>query len=146
MPGRRVVAVAGMLLALGGLTGCEKPTPLVTVVSAGDSVHREATTFCFEGQSPEQRNCRQDDSAPPVLLVRPGDIVGIDVDKDLAESGWYVAVNRQRTAILDEHYFRFTPGGQDFQQGRLRLEIHAVEGEGDAARDVGVWFFDLVPR
>jgi hypothetical protein len=142
------LAVTGCLLTL---TGCQKPTPVVSMVSSGKSVHTDATIYCFEGQSAQQQNCRAPEGkAPTVLEVKVGQQVGIDVDKKLAEAGWVVVLpgddedpsNDQASGKQDSHYFAFTP---QFESGPLRVEVRMLdEGRTDAAT-IGNWQFVLVP-
>ncbi len=52
----------------------------------------EATTWCFEGQT-RRRVRRARDRATDRLPVRAGETVGVDVDKELAEGGWYLELS-----------------------------------------------------
>src|SRR4051812_28582385 len=103
MPARRVVAIAVSAVALAGLTGCKEPTPLVTVVSGSSSVHRGAAIYCREGQSVDRHTCATGATKPTQLPVRPGDVVGIDVSRELADSGWFIAIGNQRSEIQKDH-------------------------------------------
>lgn len=149
----RTRAVAGLsaVVALTTLTGCQKPTPIVTMVSGSTSVHRDATIFCFEGQSAQQQNCRTaKDTGPTVLEVKPGSTVGIDVARDLAENGWVVVLpgndqdpsNDQASGKQDEHYFSFTP---QFESGPLPVEVRMLDDGRTDAPTIGNWRFVLVP-
>ncbi len=82
---RRLLSAASAAGALLALTACEKPTPLVTVVSGGHSVYTEASSWCFEGQSPP--DCAERESGVTELRVRGGETVGVDVDDELADRG-----------------------------------------------------------
>ena len=147
---RRLLAAASATFALAGLTACEKPAPIVTLVSGGQSVYSEAATFCFEeGQSLDSGECAQRQTSLTRLEVRGGDVVGVDVDKELADRGWQLELqdpndpqSAQRSPTIDDHYFTFTaPGLQP--GGRLLLTVRTV-GEQDAA--TGEWTFELVPK
>ena len=147
----RVVAGLSAATALVALTGCQKPTPIVTMVSGTSSVHRDATVFCFEGQSAQQQNCRTaEDTGPTVLKVKPGATVGIDVAKDLAENGWVVVLpgndqdpsNDQASGKQDKHYFSFTP---QFESGPLPIEVRMLDDGRTDAPTIGNWQFVLVP-
>ena len=140
-----LIAAAGLVAA----TGCRQPTPLVSVVSGGRTVHSEATVYCFPGQSVQQQNCRTPSVQPRVLRVKPGAQVGIDVSKKVAEAGWVVilpgqdsnAGNDRTSAKQTSHYFAFAPQ----LTGPLRVEIRMLDhGRTDAAT-VGNWEFVLVP-
>ena len=80
MPARPMVAVAAGALLLVGLTGCEKPTPGVTVSSGARSVHVESTTYCRDGQSAEQQNCVEHLDRSALIRVKAGNEVSFDVD------------------------------------------------------------------
>ena len=65
---RRLLAASSSLLALVALTGCEKPAPLVTLVSGGQSVYTEANLYCFEqAQTLETDECAQRAEGPTRL-------------------------------------------------------------------------------
>lgn len=153
---RRLAAVLGASAALLGLTGCEKPTPLVTLYSGNASINDRAFSFCFEGQDPAKEPgtegaCRFDTDGgrqPKVLTVRPGDEVTVDVDKDLADAGWFVALRgagstSSRLATQSEHVTSFQP---DFSASpTITVEIQKLEEPKDDAQPVGVWQFAVVP-
>lgn len=150
LPARRTLAATASTAALVLLlTGCEQPTPGVTLVSGGTSVRTESTTFCRAGQSVEQLSCVVHAARGAVLRVQQGALVGIDVDKDLSEHGWYLydADAKARSEVQDTHYFAYTP---DFSnrpaKGLINLEIRSTERVADDARVTGVWRFQLVQR
>lgn len=147
MTARRPLACVAAVGALLVLSACEKPAPIVTVVSAGESVYAEASTWCFEGQTGDE--CAERETGVTSLPVRAGETVGVDVDKELAEGGWYIELSApggesqqqpQRSEPQTGHYFSFTapslaPGSA------LRLDVRAV-GEGEQPR--GEFRFELV--
>ena len=140
----RPLLTAG-LLALA-LTGCEKPTPGVTVAAGTDSVHMEATTFCHEGQSAQQRNCAESLERFGVVRVKPGQQVMIDVDKELAEHGWILVDPdaNARSEVQEEHFFSYTP---DFRGGPIvNLEVRSLDRPANDARTTGIWKFQLVQK
>lgn len=148
----RLVAGLSVAVSVLALSGCQKPTPLVTLVSSGESVNSDATIFCFEGQSAQQQNCRTaEGKAPTVLPVKPGQQVGIDVAKDLVEAGWVVVLpgndqdpsNDQASGKQTKHYFAFTP---QFESGPLRVEVRMLDEGRTDAPTVGNWQFVLVPK
>lgn len=145
---RRLLAAASVTAALASLTACEKPAPLVTIVSGGTSVYTEASAYCFEE---EQRldggDCAARATRVPRLEVRQGERIGIDVDKELVERGWQLEIvdpaDPQRTQAsntITDHYFPFTAPGIA-PQGRLLLTVRTVTGD-DAP--TGEWQFELV--
>ncbi len=153
---RRLATALGVSAALFGLAACEKPTPIVTLQSGSVSLYDSAFSYCFEGQDPTQEPgapdaCRFDtgeNRQPKVLEVRPGDEVLIDVDKSIAESGWFVALRgaggqASRLATQTEHVTRFQP---DFSQSpTITVEIRKLASPRDDAQPVGVWQFAVVP-
>lgn len=155
MQARRRLAVAlAASAALVGLTGCERPTPPVTLYSGNTSIHDSALSYCFEGQDPTAQPgtagaCRVEEGrTPKVLEVRPGDEVTVDVSKDLADAGWFVALrgtNGQaaRLATQSEHVSSFQP---DFSQSpSYVVEVRKLESAADDARPVGLWSFTILP-
>lgn len=144
--------VAACLAAVAALvlSGCQKPTPLVSLVSGTRTVHSGAAIYCFEGQSAQAQNCRTGSTQPTVLKVKPGAQVGVDVAKKLADAGWVVVLpgddqdptNDQASAPQTGHYFAFTP---QFQNGPLRLEVRMLDRRRTNAPTVGNWQFVLVP-
>jgi Protein of unknown function (DUF2771) len=149
MNARRPLACVAAVGALLALSACEKPAPIVTVVSGGDSVYAEASTWCFEGQTGDE--CAERETDVTSIPVRAGETVGVDVDKELAEGGWYLELaapgggegeqQPQRSEPQEGHYFSFTapslaPGSS------LQLDVRAV-GDGEEPR--GQFRFELVP-
>lgn len=149
---RRLLATASAAGALLALTACEKPAPIVTVVSGGESVYSEAVTFCFEDQSLENDDCATRAEGPTRLDVRGGETVGVDVDRELADSGWFIELSDpagqgeqqqpQRSEPQTGHYFSFTapnlPAGAS-----LRLTVRSL---GEGGEPNGEWAFDLTPK
>ena len=148
MNARRPLACVAAVGALLALSACEKPAPIVTVVSGGTSVYKEANTWCFEDQTPP--DCAERASGTTSLAVRAGETVGVDVAKELAEGGWYLELSApgggeeqqpQRSEPQKGHYFSFT--APSLAEGSsLRLDVRAI-GEGEEPR--GEFQFELVP-
>lgn len=148
---RRLLATACAGIALVGLTGCEKPAPIVTVVSGGASVHKEADIFCFEGQQLVEDECAQRAEGVTSLEVTPGETVGVDVDRDIVQRGWFLELAQpgadqqeaQRSELFeDDHYFTFTAPAVG-PQGVL-LTVLAVGDQGEQGPPSGEWTFQLV--
>lgn len=149
---RRLLAACSAAGALLALTACEKPAPIVTVVSGGTSVYAEANTWCFEeGQSLEQDTCATRHEGETELPVRGNEVVGVDVDKDLVERGWYIELSDpaggqqqpQRSEPQTGHYFTFT--APNLPQGASLLLTVKALGEG-AEGSSGEFRFTLVPK
>lgn len=153
MPRRLLSALTAGVAALS-LTGCERPAPIVTVVSGTTSEWKEADVYCFEGQSLPEGNCAQRAEGTTVLEVEAGQQVGIDVSKAVLEQGWFIelappgavgeeAQAQQSDVLEDQHYFAFTapaigPEG-------LRLTVRTLGEQGGGGPPSGEWTFDLVP-
>ena len=124
------------------LTGCQQPTPSVTVQSGSRSVHDEATAYVRDG-----KQVRSSTSAK-VLRVRPGALVGIDVDGGIADSGWQVHITTQTgtgsttstqdsATLRDQHHFSFNVGSSITQI--------VISESGTGTTPQGLWLFTLQP-
>lgn len=143
------VVLAGVIAVTGGLlAGCEKPAPGISVFSGSDSVRASALCWSFDGQPLTADQCARDIISgtdlgdAPQLSVTAGNVVGISVDKAVAEEGWVPAISGQRllNEPTKETYFRFTfPSGQLPANG-LGLQVIAGQ-DGDLH---GVWTVRLV--
>ena len=146
---RRLLAAASALLSAAALTACERPTPLVTLVSGGESTYAEANVFCYEeAQTVDSGECAERSSTVTELRVAAGQQVGIDVGKDVVERGWQASLldpadpqAGQRTPVQDDHWFSFT--APTLQPGERRLLTVSTLGEGEQI--TGEWQFALVP-
>ena len=147
---RRLLAAASATVALTALTACEKPAPLVTVVSGGQSVYSEASAFCFEeGQTLAAGDCAVREQEVPRLETRAGERVGIDVDKELVERGWQLEIvdpadpqRTQASRTVKNHYFPLTAPGIA-AGGSLMLTVRTVDAQN---APTGEWRFELVNR
>jgi hypothetical protein len=153
MTARRLLATAGRVTVAGAavvaLTGCERPAPIVTVVSGTDSQWKEADVYCFDGQSLEDDDCAARASGPVRIEVTAGDRVGVDVSKAVAERGWFLELSmpggdgqtESSDLQVDKHYFSFTPRvGPD----GLRLTVKTLGDAGPRGPHSGEWTFELV--
>lgn len=143
---RRLSAVVSAALLVLALSACEKPSPLVTLVSSGNSVFSEARAYCFEGQSVQEANCASREQEVKELRVRSGQPIGIDVDKEIAERGWLIEVGegeqaQQSEVFVDDHYFSF---GLPLQPGSRVPFILRTVGGGDPQTPTGEWSFVLI--
>ncbi len=151
-PRRRLRTVAATAAALASLVACEKPAPIVTVVNVGRSVYAEANVFCFEGQSAAAANCAQRRTGSTTLEVVRGQTVGVDVDKEIVDDGWFIELSDpgaaegeaepQQSEVQTGHYFTFTapnlPTGAS-----LLLTVRSLNEDQEPT---GEWSFRLVPR
>lgn len=144
MPARHLASVAVGAVLLLGLTGCEKPTPGVTLSSGTRSAHAESTTFCRDGQSAEKRNCVEHLGRVTTIRVTQGNQVAFDVDRSIAEHGWILVLptTKQRSEVQDKHHFAYTP---DFSGGPIiDLEVRSLDHVANDAKTTGIWKFRLV--
>jgi len=145
---RRLLAASCSVFALTALTGCEKPAPLVTLVSGGQSVYTEANVYCFqEDKTVADGGCAERAQGSTRLEVRPGEVLGIDVGKDLVERGWRWQLGPGRDpdyvsqVFEDQHYFAFE--APPLPEEGIPLVVSTVDDE-DAT--TGRWLFQLVPK
>ena len=151
MPVRRLVRVGLAAAALLAAGACQKPSPGVTIVTGGHSVHVAASNYCFHGKTlTSQAQCVADGPRITTVKVRAGDTVGIDVDSELADTGWvvYDPVSKQNGEVHNDHYVSFPV---DLGNAPAAfLEVHQVTGSGrspsDLVRVLGIWRFQLVER
>jgi hypothetical protein len=147
---RRLLSLALAAGALTTVAACQKPSPGVTVVTDGHSVHVAASNYCFGGRTlTSQTECPADGPSKTVVKVRSGDTVGIDVDSELADSGWviYDPVSRQNSEVHTSHYYAFTASFGAGETGAF-VEVHQVRsgaGPTDLTKVLGIWRFELVP-
>ncbi len=151
-PRRRLQTTAVAAAALASLVACEKPAPIVTVVNVGRSVYAEANVFCFEGQSAAAADCAQRRTGSTTLEVVGGQTIGVDVDKEIVEDGWFIELSDpqapggdsepQQSEVQTEHYFTFT--APNLPKGAsLLLTVRSLDQNADPT---GEWAFTLVPR
>lgn len=147
----RLLAGLTTAVSLVALTGCSKPTPIVSLVSSGHTVHTDATLYCFSGQSIQKRNCRTDETkTPTVLKVKPGQPVGIDVSRDVQRAGWVVVLpgangsQDQSSGRQESHYLAFTPQFTP-QSPQVTLDVRMLDHGSESKPTVGLWRFVLVP-
>lgn len=145
---RRSVHLAVGAALLLSASACTKPSPIVTIVTNGHSVHAAASNYCFGGKTlVSEDQCVADGPRTTSIEVRPGDTVGIDVDSDLADTGWvvYDPISKLNGDLHKDHYLTFTA---DFGQSAsvAVLEIHQVQPAGTDTqlnKVLGIWRFQL---
>ena len=142
MTARRLTATLLTVVALAGCGDLEKPTPGVSVFSGSDTIRLEAASYCAEDGS----SCEPKPVKLTRLSVAPGDTIGISVDSDIAERGWYLATRNQVISRrIEGHYYKFAVGAEQFSQSdALNLQVVTLPGE-QAGSPSGVWAFTLEP-
>lgn len=130
MPRRNAAMSLVVLAALGLSTGCEKQSPWVTLTAGGVVVKARATKYC-RGTADTHCNTSNEN---PVLKVKQGDTLGIDVPRSVAEQGWRIG---EQGEFHHEHY-RAIPIGGNLQPGNVPLVIQRNPRYGE-----GVWNFTI---
>jgi hypothetical protein len=125
----RYAAVALAAVAALGLTGCEKQSPYITLTAHGVVVKARATEYC------RGDDCDKSTEAP-AITVRPGDTLGIDVPRSLAEEGWRIG---DQGDFSHEHY-RSIQISDQFQSG---AQLPPVEIFRDDTRGRAHWTFTI---
>lgn len=147
----RAIALTLCTVATMGLASCSKPTPGVTVWTGTASVQQDATCWAPDSTAMSavaqciQQAINDPNIQVPTIAVTPGDVIGINVDNEIAEAGWMPSVSQQglAPATLTQDYFRFTyPSLNTPAQGFL-LTITAHGQDENSSR--GLWLFRLVP-
>jgi hypothetical protein len=133
------------LLLIAVLSGCEKPSPGVSVASVGGSVRMEALCWSESDSTPVGSDCVLDSARTPTLKIIPGEFIGVSVDGEIAESGWAIVVNGKRFTpeLLKSRYYRFTTGETSFAQGPVEMQIYALTTDNKVR---GLWALQVEGR
>jgi hypothetical protein len=137
VPKSKVIAPVLIALLGLGLAACQKPNPGVSVWSGTNSVHREAVCWTeLDAITPE--GCAQ-----TIIEILSDQTVGISVDPEVAEFGWYIAIGGQRfnDSPIHETYYRFTFPKVAIPTSGYDMQIIS-QGKGSATR--GIWVFKLI--
>ena len=82
----------------------------------------------------------------PVITVTPGNTLGISVDPEVADNGWFPVIGQERLSQtpITSTYFRFTfPTLQQIPADGFTLQIVARGSKPDITR--GLWIYKLQP-
>jgi hypothetical protein len=147
-----LVVGAGLLL----VTGCQQPSPSITLVSSGHSTHFAAQQWCRGGKVLLHGNECPGTGPQLLKIVRAngGDQVGIDVDSSLADAGWYVfntETSEPVIGISHSHYRTFTV---DYSRSKVpgiaQLEVRTVDhiptNDTDVVKVTGQWVFQVAAK
>jgi hypothetical protein len=129
MPSRHAAVALAAVAALGLSTGCEKQSPFVTLTANGVTVKARATKYCRGSACDETKDS-------PVITVRGGDALGVDVPRSLAEQGWRIPELNDQTFIHDHYRKVPLPAGLTAQDVTLSILRDPKAGD-------GVWQFTL---
>lgn len=140
MPRKNTAAASLAVLALFGLTACEKQSPIVTLTADGVVVKAHALEYCRPGETGAE--CNRSDEVP-VLTVHSGDTLGIDVPRSMADHGWLVSESPEggQGPYSNDHYRAIEIPAQVQPGADLPLFIHR-----DPKHGKGVWQFTLRVR
>src|SRR5450759_1432550 len=130
MTARRLAAAASATVALVVLTGCQQPTPKVTVRSDRAVVTVDAERWCKDNKVPADGQCPQRAVNAPVLNVAPGTRVTVDVPRAVAHQGWLVAINGQQVSNLQKDHFVAVTADAIAQV----VQAQAAQGQGGLAQ------------
>jgi hypothetical protein len=139
MPVRRLAAAACVTAALVALTGCQQPTPRVTVRADRSVVSVDAERWCKDNKVPADGQCPTRSAEVPVLKVAPGARVTIDVPRAVAAEGWLVAINGQQVSNLQRDHFVAVSTDQLGQAGTGQLQVVRVKPDGDKLTPTAAW-------
>lgn len=129
MPRRNAALSLVALAALGLATGCEKQSPWVTITAHGVVVKARAIRYCRDdGRCNESKRV-------PALTIQPGDTLGIDVPRSVAEQGWRIGGQGE---FSHDHYRSIQIGNQLQPGAEQTLQI-----ERDARHGEGIWQFTI---
>jgi hypothetical protein len=151
MKTRHRAAVAGaVVLGAIALTGCEKPTPLVTLVSGSTSVNSEAVCHA-EGKKLVDLSQCLDRPAREAIDVTAGNSFSVGVDKEIADKGWYLYINGRpfndepiKKTFLSSAELTLPSGIAKDAQPFLIQIIQGPNAEQTGAK--GVWSFEVKPK
>ena len=129
MPTRTAILGLVAVAVLGGATGCEKQSPYITMTAHGVTVKARATKYCRETECDTTKD-------NPVIVVRPGDTLGIDVPRSVAEEGWRIGTE----GPFSHDHYRSIPITRDFQSGGPPLQVQIYRDEKHGA---GQWTFSI---
>ncbi|NYI07695.1 DUF2771 domain-containing protein [Allostreptomyces psammosilenae] len=143
---RRVAAIGATIVGLAALSACEQPTPLATAVNGSTSVHTEAGCYAGGEALPEEQiqACfTEDPETSAVMDVEVGDRLRVGVEPEIAEDGWFLALDGQQ--LTDPTEKTFVTVGQMNQQlfANNPEEVKLQIVQGTSSEVIGVWTFKL---
>lgn len=156
---RALVAVAGAAGTLIAVTACEQPEPEVSVFSGAVSDHRPPVCWTADQTKVDLKTClsvsgtgaaeRIEDLGDAVgeVPVRADATIGVSVDDEVAERGWYVLLGSTRVNAepARDSYYRFSLPATVVDAGdEVPMYVISVAGD-DVDTVTGVWAFQLVP-
>lgn len=148
---RRAAVIGAVVAGLASLAACDKPSPYTTITVGSDSVHSEAVCY-NDGRKLSDSTLRDCLRKRPTetIKVKSGEQVRLGIDKAVAETGWFLAVNGQPvTEPVTDTYASFngdaffanrqSPGGESLDD----VMVTIVEAKKDREGSYGVWTYKL---
>jgi hypothetical protein len=132
MPRRTAALPLVALATLGLATACEKQSPFVTLHAGGNVVKARAVKYC------RAKDRCNESTERPVLHIKPGDTLGIDVPRSVSEQGWRLG---DQGAFRYDHYYAFRLPDQLESGAEQALVIQRDPKHGE-----GVWQFTIRVR
>ena len=142
---RPAVFAGGLAVAAVVLSGCQKPSPAVTVQSGARSVHRQAQCWAYSEQGAiSSATCTPSSGSAGQIIVSAGATIGISVDPTVAQNGWYPLIDGTLLvrSPLRTTYYKTALDNTQLTSDRL-LTVTALAADGRSVR--GVWNFVLTP-
>lgn len=155
---RPLAAVAAVVVA-ATVSGCQAPTPQVSVFSGTSSDHRQAICWSGDETKVDLKSCLSVSGAGAAtqiedlksdvgqVTVKADATIGVSVDNAVADRGWFVLLgsNRVNRTPVTGTYYRFTLPASVTEAGQ-DIPMYVVSLAGDDKTTVtGVWGFQLVP-
>ena len=156
---RQAAALAALPLGAALLTGCEKPAPAVTTFSGSTSATVEAICWSFDVSEPvDAKTCLAQQEGQSVgeladelqskigvIPVAADQTIGISVDPELKEGGWFPIIGDSRLTAdpVTSTYYRFQLTAAELRSGPIELRVLALGETPDQIR--GLWTFKLQP-
>ncbi len=148
---RTSTAIGAVSLGLLALSGCEKPSPLVTATVNSETVTAEAACHADEGSLPgaEAKKCLGE-KAEKTVEVGPGDKFRLGVEPDMAETGWLFIIDNRPVlpGTSKKTYYTFNGDSLFQQQGQngqatTKESVKATVVQMDDGEFKGVWHLKL---
>ncbi|WP_255948736.1 DUF2771 domain-containing protein [Streptomyces odontomachi] len=144
----RLGTFGAVCAGLAVLSGCQKPTPLVTVTSGRDSVHAETDCYDDGRQLPTSALERCLRGRHKTLGVDPDAIVRFGVDPVVADRGWAILLNGRPLSDVSHKTYRTIPASVFFdrQYGATGPASTASVLEGSGRKFTGLWSFTFTRK
>lgn len=140
---RPLLATTAALAALVAGSGCERPSPSISVYSG--PTYLNARALCWSQEGEVRREQCVGGVGRETLRVRAGDLIMINVDKPLEETGWIPTINGiplVREPLHDSAY-NFALSAEDLRQSP---EVQVLASDRIDGPLHGIWAIPLEYR